>query len=616
MCGILGTIPQTDNVLFEQSLNTLYHRGPDDSGIEHVDNDITLGHRRLSILDTSYAGHQPMQSADKRYYIIFNGEIYNFLEIRQELIEKNYTFKSESDTEVVLTAFIEWGDECLLKFNGMWALAIWDRKQKELFLSRDRFGKKPLFYAFVDNKLIFASEMKAIYPFLAELEPADNIEWMTKNQFLYESTDNCLIKGIKRFPAGHFGYYRNGKLVNERFWNTLDHLVVPAENYEDQVKEFRDLFLDACRIRMRSDVPIGTALSGGLDSSATISTMSHISNTFDESRNSDDWQHAFVASFPDSFIDETPYAKKVTDHLGIDATYIQIDPLKAWDKLSHFLYMFEELFITSPVPMIMLYQAVKEKGVTVTIDGHGADELFSGYGHLIEALWDVGLNFKKIDDIFDTLSGTRDIEGIQVTKESNLKVYLNFMLRKLIKKGLRYKNTVSRDAQHANFIKMDNFTQNLYIIFHETILPTLLRNYDRYSMINSVEIRMPFMDNRLVSYVFSLPYSSKFGKGYTKRLIRDALAPLMPKEIAYRKAKIGFNSPIVDWMQKDLKEWFINLVSSDDFMKSKLVSDPLKLREDVLNITSGKVSEWRDAEWAWTRLTPYLWGNAVLERNI
>lgn len=613
MCGILGTLPNTEQFLFRESLDTLEHRGRDDSGIWN-DNGISLGHRRLSILDLSKSGHQPMSYLNERYHIVFNGEIYNFLEIRQELEIKGYIFRSQSDTEVALASYIQWGEDCLLKFNGMWAFAIWDSVNKKLFLSRDRFGKKPLFYAFVKDRFIFASEMKAIYPFLSEIKPSSDFNWMKKNIFLYEGTEKCLVEGIKRFPAGYYGYFENKILKITRFWNTLDHLITPAKNYENQMDDFKGLFIDACKIRMRSDVPIGTALSGGLDSSAIMCAIANIAKKMPEMRMSQDWQHAFVASFPNTSIDETYYANKVVEYLGINGTFIDIKPLKVWNKLYEYFYLFEELYITSPIPMLMVYKSVKDKGVTVSIDGHGADELFSGYGHLIESLWDAGLNIRNIKNIFSTLDGTKDFGSNQIKKESRMGRYLKFMLKKIIKKLLKNGHQ-SRDYAHPNFKKMDNFSQQLYIIFHETILPTLLRNYDRYSMINGVEVRMPFMDYRLVSYVFSLPYSSKFGNGYTKKLIRDAMAPLMPGDVVFRKTKIGFNSPIVNWMQGELKEWFNDIIISKDFEECSLIENTNSLKKQIIEISSKKTSDWHIAEQAWTELTPYLWEKAIVKKE-
>lgn len=613
MCGILGTIPATNENKFKKALDTLKHRGLDDYGIETVGYDITLGHRRLSIVDLSSHGHQPMLDKSKRYSIVFNGEIYNFLEIKTALQKKGYSFSSSSDTEVLLNSYIEWGDKCVMKFNGMWAFAIWDSYKKELFLSKDRFGKKPLFYAFVDDKFIFASEMKAVYPFLPEVKISKDFHWMKNNIFAYETTEKCLIDGIKRFPHGHNGVFKNGQLKLERYWNTLDYLEEVPFSYEEQVERFRELFLDACKIRMRSDVPIGTALSGGLDSSATISAMAHLSKSqVDYGKN--DWQHAFVASFPGTPLDESHYAKMVVDNIGIDATYVDIQPLKYWDNLEEYFYMFEDLYITSPIPMIATYGAVKKHGTTVTLDGHGADELFSGYGHLVEALWDSKFSIKNSIDILNTYQETLG-NGKQFKHNSNFNIYLKYMIRKLAKTILG-KGFKSKDNNHPNFKKLDNFSQQLYIIFHETILPTLLRNYDRYSMINGVEIRMPFMDHRIVTFVNSLPYSSKFGNGYTKKLIRDAMDPYMPKEITWRKSKIGFNSPIVDWMQGDLKEWFLDTVHDKAFLESNLVDSPLALQSQILDIANKKSNSYVEAENSWTRLTPYIWEKSIYKYGV
>lgn len=613
MCGILGTLPSSEYNLFKSALDTLTHRGPDSYGIEHFGHEASLGHRRLSILDLTPNGHQPMLEGSGRFAIVFNGEIYNFLEIKKELEALGHSFKSTSDTEVLLKAYMEWGPQCVQKLNGMWALAIWDREKKELFLSRDRYGKKPLFYAEEDGKFIFASEMKAIFPFLKRVEISENYHWMKKNLFFYESTDKCLLKGIKRFPAGYNGVYKDGKLKTSRYWNTLDHLVEVPKTYEEQVEHFRELFMDACKLRMRSDVTIGTALSGGLDSSATIAAMANLSKN--NNSYSTDWQHAFVASFPGTPLDESHYAKMVADHLGIGATFVDIEPLKHWDKLEDYFYLFEDLYITSPLPMIMLYESVKANGVTVTLDGHGADELLSGYqqGNL-ESLWDARWSPSKTKDILGIYQESINEDTVQYERTGNLKLYTDFMSRKLAKKLLGRKMP-SLDNNHPNFGKLDNHAQYLFAMFHENILPTLLRNYDRYAMINGVEIRMPFMDHRIVSFVNSLPYSSKIGNGYTKRIVRDALDPYLPKEVTWRKSKIGFSSPIVDWMQNDLKDWFLDQTNSTNFLQSELVDNPSDLRDRIAAIVTKENNNFIQAQECWSEFSPFIWGEAVLKRK-
>jgi asparagine synthase (glutamine-hydrolysing) len=652
MCGIIGILPADKSGRFKKALDTLIHRGPDDSGTWSSGTDITLGHRRLSILDLSPDGRQPMEDATGRFTIVFNGEIYNFLELKEDLVGKGYVFRSQSDTEVILAAYREWGKDCLLKFNGMWAFAIWDSIEKMLFLARDRFGIKPLFYAFVGEQFIFASEMKAIFPYMATVEPSREIHWLINNIFNYETTDKCVIEGIRRFPLGHFGIYQNGNLKIERYWDTLDHLISIPQDYDKQVEDFREIFIDACKIRMRSDVPIGTALSGGLDSSATISTMAHIGQkTFQHDRISQDWQHAFVATFPGTPLDESYYAKKVVEHLGIDAHYLEIDPLKHWSKIEEYIYLFEDLYITSPIPMIETYQAMREKGVYVTIDGHGADELMAGYGRdLLIALNDCGLNvlqFKNVASAYRDLFEKHE-QFQEIDKNLYLKLFFEALLKKLfhishlntlgsirphIIHALRYpkysieiiKKILGKISpqkmpgaistrRNAAFDSLGSFNKLLYILFHETILPTLLRNYDRYSMINGVEIRMPFMDYRLVSYAFSLPWTSKIRNGYTKKIVRDAVAPFMPHNIAYRKTKIGFNTPIVDWMKNQLRDYFLDEINSSDFKNCPLIDSDL-VKKEIEDVIFKEKTTYAQGESAWTRFMPYLWEKSVIKNN-
>ena len=617
MCGIFGYKGYIPEQLAQYCTDTLSHRGPDGAGLWHTQ-EITLGHRRLSILDLSENARQPMSYADGRYYITFNGEIYNFLEIRSELKANDYPFHSQSDTEVLLAAFVVWGEACLDKLNGMWAFAIWDCQEKVLFLSRDRLGKKPLFYTALPNgDFAFASEMKALFPLLKEVRPNKELVMDTKRIFRYENTEECLIEGIKRFPAGHYGWVKHGSLNLKRWWCTLDHLVQVPSGYEDQVEQFRELFLDACRLRMRSDVPIGTALSGGLDSSATISVLAYLSNHSQSERMMESWQHAFVAAFPGTPLDETKYATMVTDHIGIDATIINIDPLKAIDDLDNYFYLFEDLYITSPIPFMLTYQAVKSHGISVTLDGHGADELFGGYNFdYIVALRDAGWNLKQAYEIVGTLYDGLPKNSKQFAKmPSKSRYVVEYHARRWAKKILRRgTNFVSRDVQHPAWSNLDYLNQQLYISTHETILPTLLRNYDRYSMANSVEIRMPFLDHRILSFAFSLPWSSKIRKGFSKAIIRDALAAYMPTEIAYRKSKIGFNSPIVDWMKGPLKNFMMDSIHCQAFKTSNLIN-PDQVAHAVLNVINNPAAKFSDGEYAWQLLNPYLWEQAVIIRR-
>lgn len=622
MCGILGIVrKRTDPVLFENALNRLSHRGPDGSGIWHdTEAGVSFGHRRLSILDVSERGTQPMHR--ERYVIIFNGEIYNFLEIRTELRAKGLIFETDSDTEVILAAYLTWGKACLDRFNGMWALGIWDKEKRELFLARDRFGKKPLFYAWIGESLIFASEMKAITPFLSEVKPSHDFHWCRHNVFLYEATDKCLIQGIKRFPAGHYASIRpeDTALRLVKYWNTIDNLVEVSKRYEEQVEAFRELFIDACRLRMRADVPIGTALSGGLDSSAVVSTMAQIGRENPKNRVSDNWQHAFVATFRDSLLDERYYAQKVVRHLGIEATFIDIDAHNNIDKLDDYLYLFEELYLTTPIPMMETYRQFREQGIMVTLDGHGADELLSGYGYdLYEAFFDVGLNASEVQKIVDTKAALNpDTAHLNAPWWQE---YAYYMARVGGINALHALNRVSvlknrfrlPVARAQKLPQLDHFNSHLYNTFHETVMPTLLRNYDRYSMANGVEIRMPFLDHRLVSFLFSVPWSSKIRNGYTKSILRDAIGGFMPQEVSSRKSKIGFGTPLVDWMKTSWRTYLLEMIHSDGFNQSGFIN-PKLTRKLVSNVIHNANPSFAEGGYAWSELAPYLWEKSVLKK--
>ncbi len=559
-----------------------------------------------------------MTSADERYHITFNGEIYNFLELRDELKKLGHFFRSESDTEVVLAAFAQWREDCLNRFNGMWALAIWDSKQQALFLARDRLGKKPLFHAQIPGAgFVFASEMKAILPLLKAPRANQRLFRDRSLIFTYETSEECLIEEIKRFPAGSYGWFRDGRLSTKRWWCTLDHLVDVPACYEEQVELVRETFLDACRLRMRSDVPIGTALSGGLDSSATITGVAHIAKSRGLERTQGGWQHAFVASFPGTPLDETRFAQRVAEHIGIRPRVIAVNPLEAVDHLLEYFYLFEEHYITSPIPFMLTYAAVKAQGISVTLDGHGADELFGGYAFdFLIGLRDAGLDLPAARQVLDAYFDSQPGDAVQFPVPRNrFGFWLRWQMKDSVKRALRHRvDPPSRDQQHTAWSSLDSLTKRLYASTHETILPTLLRNYDRYSMANGVEIRMPFLDHRLLTLAFSLPWTAKIRGGYSKAVVRDAMAPYMPTEIAYRKAKIGFNSPIVDWMRGPLRPFMLDTISSRSFRECALV-DPPAVAAAVRRVVEGSDPSFDDAQSAWTDLSAYFWEQAMLRRD-
>ena len=625
MCGIIGVLGGDKK--FKLDLNTLNHRGPDSKGLwqsPEGEFPALLGHTRLSIIGIDERGAQPMVSDDGRYLIVFNGEIYNFIELRTDLKNKGYVFQTETDTEVLLYGLINEGPSFMLKCNGMWSYCLWDRMQKRAIFGRDRFGKKPFFYSMIKGRaLAFASEMKALYPYLDSVQPSESINENLIFLFNYEHTENCVVRGVKRLPAGHWAEYDGERIKLHRWWNTLDHLVEPPSRYEDQVEQWRALFLDAVRLRMRSDVPIGTALSGGLDSSATFCAMSYISNqNGSHLRESKDWQHGFCAHYPGSSLDELTWAKFVTDSLGVKLETVEINPLHPNWTIERALYQVEDPYLTFPLPMLATYQEISKAGIKVTLDGHGADELFSGYGHLCSLY--SSADPKQLAELIAIQKST--MTGELSVNDSNLKLrwFKNIILT-MLRSNLKFpKNLIKailgridwrfvnyelnyQDQYHPAYLDLDPLTKQLYEIFHITILPTLLRNYDRYSMASGVEIRMPFMDWRLVTFTFSLPWTSKVGGGFTKRIMRDALKGILPEEIRNRRDKIGWNAPLHEWFKGPFRDELAGMFNNIDI--------PDSVRDQWDNFQRKTHPQFVDGQSLWAALMPYLWRNSLKFRN-
>lgn len=598
MCGIFGCVGKIHENKAYECINRIAHRGPNALVLKELEG-VSLAHTRLSILDTSDIANQPMADQSGRYWIVYNGEVYNFIEIRQELEQLGYHFRTESDTEVVLYSYIEWGLHFQEKCNGMWSLAIWDSYQKELFLSRDRFGIKPLYYYMQDNNFYFGSEMKAFFPIMKERRI--NYSIFEKKAYLdYESTEDCCIRDIKKVQAGHCGYLRNGHLDLFRWWNTLDNLMETPVRYEEQVEFLRELFLDACRIRMRSDVPIGTALSGGVDSSAVIGAMKYVSMQENRYANMD-WQHAFVASMPGTTIDETAYAQKAAEYAQVNIQNIPITANIPPDEILRYLYICEEPYLTSPIPFLQTYGFISDMGIHVTLDGHGADELFGGYR---TSTWAAAKDCRNNDT---ELRKVWQIHNSMLFPEMKLSMeeFVNLVDKRRLEK--------SRDENHFVWQHLSECNRRLYIDTHEKMLPTLLRCYDRYSMGNGLEIRMPFMDYRIVCFAFSIPWISKLRNGYTKAIIRDMAAPFMDSEIIYRKTKIGFNSPLTEWFQSELKEFLLDTIHAKDFHDCELIENPSEIVKKVKSFFNNNHGYYKEGEALWREIIPYLWKKAVIE---
>lgn len=576
MCGICGMWQfggnQIDRQVIGGMCERLAHRGPDGAGM-HIDGCLGLGHRRLAILDLSQASSQPMSYGDGRWWITYNGEIYNFLEVRAQLEAKGHRFRSNGDTEVILAAYAEWGNACLHRLNGMWTFAIWDCVERTLFLARDRFGVKPLFYLCLPQTFAFASEMKAFLA-LPDFLPRINLPTL-KAELLdihsQEGGPNCLLQDVYRLPGGHWLQVdAAGNVTIRRWWRTLDHLKTPPLHLDAQAEEFRAIFDDACRIRMRSDVPIATALSGGLDSSAVVCTVAELAQQ-GGARQVTDWQRAFVATFPGTPVDERTYAETVIARSGAQPIFVEIESAQMLDLLATTAYHVEQVVDGPLAALWTIYSTQRQNGVFVTLDGHGGDELLAGYPHYaVAALYDAGSwptqprRYCEVLDIYHGLLSSPTDAGPQ-TGAHNILWATNAWLRNLQRLFPQRASSVRGEKMTAWLgpalqevttsppVAADDlpgaslFYQTLYNDFHYRVLPAILRNYDRMSMAHGVEVRMPFLDWRLVTFVFALPEKSLLGQRYTKLVLRKAMANRMPPSILERRDKIGFSAPISQW---------------------------------------------------------------------
>lgn len=581
MCGISGIYnlnkQPVDLHTLQVFTDSMVHRGPDASGYKLLDKEsLGLGQRRLSILDLSDSGKQPMSYADGRFQITYNGEIFNFLEIRDYLIKSGHVFVSDSDTEVILAAYMEWGPTCLKKFNGMWAFAIWDELNKELFLARDRFGIKPLYYLHEEGKrFAFASETRA-FKYLEGYSRSINDFNLSLNladDYALEGLGHTIFNDIYQLLPGHFMIVkRNEKVSQNRWWNINDCNPEVPLSFKDQTEKFYELFRDACRLRLISDVPVATALSGGLDSTAVYSTVFDIIQTETLGRTNKDAQRAFTLVFPGMLNDEREYAALAAKYTGGNITYIENENKDLSSRIERDTRL-SDFIGSSPISAISsVYEGMRKAGIIVSLDGHGVDEMMYGYRDMIYSLYNESLWYGSKTSTETYREVLLQMYHPDLRHETGEKFKKQFEDKILRESSIRYKlkRAVRKDVENKEFLppilpqlsdKPYDFSKKplsermLYNEFFQHTLPALLRNFDRAGMINSVEIRMPFMDWRLVSYVFRLPTDSKIGGGFTKRILRESMNGRMDESLRTRTFKVGIQSPIEHWLKGPLKEW-------------------------------------------------------------
>ena len=554
MCAILGAVNKNDILNFSDfsfALNLLKHRGPDDEGIWSAE-EILLGHRRLSILDLTKAGHQPMVHKKTGSVLIFNGEIYNYKELAKELNDLGYKLHGNSDTEVLLHALVEWGPEAIKRLNGMWSFAFWYPDKKELLLSRDRLGVKPLYFNNSKNGLVFALEPKAIVSLLPEckLVNEDALLNFLKNNTLY-SKGESFYKEINVFPPAHYGIFNlsNKKLKLIRYWNypqTINHNITE----QDALEEFTILFEDSVTLRLRSDVPFGITLSGGIDSTSILSTVNKISKNPIT---------CFVSHYKDTKFSEIKWAEIAANKTGSN-----LIPVVAKEK--YWLNTLEKIawhmdgpgYSPAVYPLWNIMERSQKENIKVLLDGQGADEALGGYPHyLINYVLDLmqssgkqkKITTKKLINlvlgIFKTFGFFSSLAWFIREKSSNIhNIYReNFGFQSVLKENLRYAMPINSNNKN-NYNVRDRLVQD----HSSNILPGLLHYNDSISMAHSIEIQNPFLDYRLVEWMFKLPNHILFNKNQTKWLPREYLRNNNQDEIANRLDKKGYPTPVKKWM--------------------------------------------------------------------
>jgi asparagine synthase (glutamine-hydrolysing) len=608
MCGIAGIyyfngISKTGGI--RQMTESLRHRGPDDEGflgvnfeskkvyplmgkesrtegpsIEDFDQPVNLllGHRRLSILDLSAAGHQPMGNEDGSLWIVHNGEIYNYLEIRKELERLGHTLRSKTDTEVILHAYEEWGTDCLKRFNGMWAFAIVDLGKNRIFCSRDRVGVKPFYYIYERRQFCFASEIKAL------LE-ADNFSVEPNEQTIadylllgiLDHTNKTFFKNIYQLRPGEYLLLENNRVIIQPYWDINGKEIRFAEEREYS-EHFYELLTDSIRLRLRSDVPIGSCLSGGLDSSSIVCLANKL--MFDgqiiDPRLVGQRQKTFSSCFEDLAYDERKFIELVIDQTGAEKNYVFPQAKDFYEEMTKLIWLQDEPFgSTSIYAQWDVMRLSKERGVTVLLDGQGVDEMLAGYTPAFYYFLAQFLARGRLLRWMKEIKAFRDRQDMTLSRL--LKGIFGVLLpswgrvgaQKMTKTWTVWANKTFQNHCLRPFARTNKFedalNNYLYQAFRFVALPGLLHYEDRNSMAFSLETRLPFLDFRLVEYLFSLPPGEKIKDGVNKVVLRNAMKGILPEAIRNRTDKMGFATPEDIWFRTVLRKPIHEMIHSKSF---------------------------------------------------
>lgn len=600
MCGIAGMIYKSHNTAEDSDvmnmLNTIHHRGPDDHGTFHNDK-LALGQKRLSILDLSRDGRQPMCYRN-RYWIVFNGEIYNYLELKEELQAQGYSFYTKTDTEVLLASYDHWGEDCLNHFNGMWAFALYDTEKETVFCARDRFGVKPLYYYDTPTGLAIASEIKE-FTVLTNWSAVGNMPRIAEFILNSGSHDYCnetLFSGVYQVRPGEKLCFdlQNNTMRIQTWYHLRDKAKTSNIPFEKAAETFRELFEDSVRLRLRSDVKVGSCLSGGLDSSSIVCVMHELLKK--EGR--DENQEAVFAENHTKGYDESEYVNSVVAQTGVTLHTVTPSFEKVIENLENIVWHQDEPFgSTSIIAQWDVYEKARESGLTVMLDGQGADEYMAGYTSFQKAYFrellltfhwiKLAKSLKQYRQKYKNYyySPYKDLAEVLVSKLipsrwiAGLKIKVKHLLGKTDRTDfIRNYHSLSRKSFFGKRGVSATIADETIAEMMHTSLPKLVHHQDRNAMAHSIESRAPFLDYRLVEFVFNLPGDYKVNLGITKYIMREGLRDVLPPSVKNRMDKLGFATPEDVWIRQN-KEQFRQLLEDACSVLSVLLSKELIIKE-------------------------------------
>ncbi len=626
MCGIAGFIDfnhSSSREILAGCTSTIAHRGPDGAGLEFMQEpgyQVGLGHRRLSIIDLSNAAAQPMPY--RHYQIIFNGEIYNYREIREELLQKGHVFSTQSDTEVILHAYEQWGASALQKFIGMFSLLIYDSQKQKVFACRDRAGVKPFFYYWHNGLFIFGSELKIMvaHPgFVKEINLDAAASFM---QYGYVPAPHCIYKNTYKLKPGHFLEFDllTRSLHIQQYWNVYDAYNQPGLDISlpEAIIETEKVLTKAFQYRMVSDVPVGVFLSGGYDSSCVAALLQ---------KNNSETIKTFTIGVPDAGLNEAPFAKKIAAHLGTDHTEYYCTEKEALEIVPQLPFFYDEPFAdSSAIPTTLVSQVAREK-VTVALSADAGDEIFAGYNRY-DYMMKYGVNLQRIPGFLRTsaaaLMDVIPADALPVLNRKYLfhsryekikgflkypgeRAFLKHLSQQTDAKGIKrlFKEPVTELGSMFDSTELDHsdtLSSMMAIDYQTYLTDDILQKVDRAGMSVGLEGREPFLDQHIIEWAARLPMEYKYNKGNKKFILKEIVHQYLPKEMMDRP-KMGFGIPIANWLQKDLKP-FVDHYLSAEFIERQQIFNNEEIQKIKRSFFEGKKER---AEKIWYLLMFQMW---------